>query len=299
MKINQIGKLLRGGRTVRLLATTCLLVTAALAARSWAPAFAQAPGPQEQRVGSQEPLEYGQYLAMPEELANVAVNDIVKSIRLNATAMMVGKEVYDKNCAGCHGADLKGNKAQHAPDLTDSNWLFSGDDLATGGLTKFPSDVEWTVRYGIRSDNPYARGVEADMLAYDPQYRSKHDLEDYGTKRYLSDAEIADAAEYVLQLSGQPHDAAKAARGDVLFHDNAKGNCFDCHTDEGTGNDAIGSANLTRKDLFLFGSDRASIVETITKGRVNTMPSFEKTLTPVELKSVSVYVFSASGRSPQ
>jgi hypothetical protein len=52
----------------------------------------------------------------------------------------------------------------------------------------------------------------ADMLAYDPQFRSKHDIEDYGTKPYLNDAEIADVAEYVLKLGRQKYDRAKAAR---------------------------------------------------------------------------------------
>jgi len=246
----------------------------------------------QQRVGSQPPLEYGEFVATPDELASVPINDIVKSIRLNAVAIMIGKEVYAKQCAGCHGADLKGSKQQHAPDLTDAAWMFSGDDLPTGGLTRHPSDIEWTVRYGIRSGNEYARGVEADMLAYDPQYRSQHDIEDYGTKRYLNDAEIADVAEYVLKLGRQKYDRAKAARGDAIFHDNARGNCFDCHTDEGTGNESIGSANLTRPDLYLYGSDRATIIETITKGRRSVMPAFQDQLTPVELKAVSIFVFS-------
>jgi cytochrome c oxidase cbb3-type subunit III len=87
-------------------------------------------------------------------------------------------------------------------------------------------------------------------------------------------------------------DPAKAARGDTLFHDNAKGNCFDCHTDEGTGNEAIGSANLTQKQLFLYGSDRASILETVTKGRRGVMPDFEHKLSPIEIKAVSVFVYS-------
>ena len=103
--------------------------------------------------------EYGEFLARSAELVNVPVNDIIKSIRLNAGAMVLGQNVYDKNCAACHGADLKGNKEAHAPDLTDEDWRFSGDELPTGGITKLPSDVEWTVRYGIRSGNPNARGV--------------------------------------------------------------------------------------------------------------------------------------------
>src|SRR4051812_44086752 len=51
--------------------------------------------------------DYGEYTARPEELASVATNDILKSLRLSKTAMVLGREVYDKSCASCHGADLK------------------------------------------------------------------------------------------------------------------------------------------------------------------------------------------------
>jgi cbb3-type cytochrome c oxidase subunit III len=248
--------------------------------------------------GLPEQDEYGEFIAKPDELVPVAADDIVKSIRLNAIAMVVGKGVYDKNCASCHGADLKGSKEAHAPDLTDDDWRFSGDDLPSGGEVKHPSDIEWTVRYGVRSGNPYARGVEADMLAFDPQYRNAHDLGDYGKIKTVTPEEIDDLAEYVMQLTSQKADRAKAARGKNLFLDNAKGNCFDCHTEEATGNPALGSTNLTRKETFLYGSDKASIVESITKGRTGIMPEFGKALTPVELKAVSVYVFSQATQLP-
>jgi cbb3-type cytochrome c oxidase subunit III len=242
--------------------------------------------------------DYGEFVARPEELVAVPTNDIVKSIRLSAIATNVGRTVYAKNCASCHGEDLKGSAAAHAPDLTDADWRYSGDDLASGGLTKLPSDVEWTVRYGVRSGSPNARGVEADMLAFDPQYRNEHDLGDYGKIKTVTTEEIADLAEYVLQLSGQQADPAKADHGKELFLDNAKGNCFDCHTEEATGNPALGSTDLTRKDLYLFGSDRASIIESITKGRRGTMPGFEGTLKPEELKAVSVFVFFRAAKGP-
>src|SRR5262245_58660261 len=169
--------------------------------------------------------EYGELLARPEELANFSVNRIARSLRLNAQAMALGRKVYDQHCAECHGADLKGVRARNAPDLTDAEWRWSGDDLETGGLKKFPSDVEWTVRYGIRSEHPNTRGAEADMLAYDPQYRNKEDKEDFGDGWFLTLEEIDDVVEYVLQLGGQQANGPKAARGAKLFHDTTKGNC--------------------------------------------------------------------------
>jgi cbb3-type cytochrome c oxidase subunit III len=253
-------------------------------------ALPQAQQPQE------EEEEYGEFLARHEELASVPVNDIVKSIRMNGSAMLLGKKVYDKACASCHGADLKGAPGMHAPDLTDADWQYSGDDLASGGLVKFPSDVEWTVRYGIRSEHPNARGLEADMLAFNPKYRTEEDTKEFSDKEFLTADQIADVVEYVLELSGQPSEHVKAARGKVLFHDGTTGNCFDCHGEDATGNAPIGSTNLTDKRLYLYGADRASINESITRGRRGVMPAFEGTLKPEEIKAVSVYVFSRAAK---
>jgi len=247
---------------------------------------------------AEEEEEYGEFVAKPDELASVAVNDIVRSLRLNRTAMEVGRTVYDKNCASCHGPDLKGRRDQHTPDLTDAEWRFSGDDLTSGGLTKFPSDVEWTVRYGVRSGHAYARGTEVRMRAFDPQSRTEEDTKDWGDKEYLNSAEIDDVVEYVLQLSGQRFDRVKAARGNKLFHDNAKGNCVDCHGKDGSGIDTFGSANLTKKHLYLYGSDRETIRESIHKGRRSTMPAFGEALKPEELKAVTVFVFSHAAVAP-
>jgi cbb3-type cytochrome c oxidase subunit III len=181
---------------------------------------------------------------------------------------------------------------QHTPDLTDAAWRFSGDDVRTGGAVIVPSDVEWTVRFGIRSGHENARGLEVDMVAYDPQYRNEQDIAAYGNQRFISDEEIADIVEYVLEIGGQEHDAAKAARGEAMFHDGAKGNCNDCHEDGGIGNFAIGSTNLTQRSLYLYGSDRAAITESIVRGRRGTMPAFEGRLRPEEIKAVAVYIHS-------
>ncbi len=280
------GRLQSGYRTLRFVAAA-VMAAAICGVAGVAAQQSAAPEPEE---------EYGEFLARPDELASVPVNEIARSLRMTGGAMSLGRKVYAKSCAECHGADLKGIADRHTPDLTDGEWRFSGDDLPSGGNVKYPSDVEWTVRYGIRSDHPNARGLEADMLAYDPKHRTEEDTKEFGDKAFLTPDEIEDVVEYVLRISGQQANAARAARGDGLFHDGAKGNCFDCHGIDGTGSDPIGSTNLTRPELYLWGSDRASIRESIVKGRRGVMPAFEGVLKPEEIKAVSIFVFSHARR---
>ena len=275
------------------------LPLAALAALGLAacdqPAVTASSAPEEatqpQAAPPPEGEEYGEFLARPAEIVSVPTNDIMKSLRLSSIAKTFGQEVYNRSCSSCHGADLKGGREQGTPDLTDTNWRFTGDDAATGGGTIYPSDIEWTVRYGIRSGHENARGREANMVAFDPQYRHEEDRAIYGGRRFLSNNEIDDVVEYVLKISGQDSDAARAVRGDELFHDGMTGNCNDCHENDGVGNLALGSTNLTRPELYLYGSDRAAIRESILRGRRGTMPAFEGQLMPEEIKAVSIYLY--------
>jgi cytochrome c oxidase cbb3-type subunit 3 len=235
--------------------------------------------------------EYGEFLARPAELASVPTNEIMKSLRLSSSAKITGQEVYNRACASCHGADLKGSREQGTPDLTDAYWKFAGDDAETGGGTIYPSDIEWTVRYGVRSGHENTRGREANMVAFDPQYRHEEDRQVYGGRRFLTNDEIADVVEYVLKISGQQHDPARAERGDELFHDGTRGNCNDCHENGGVGNRALGSTDLTQPRLYLYGADRAAILESVVRGRRGTMPAFDGQLRPEEIKAVAIYLY--------
>ena len=271
-----------------------ILAALAVAACNEAPTAVTAPAaetPSATETAAPPEEEYGEFLARPAELASVPTNDIMKSLRLSSSAKILGQEVYNRSCASCHGADLRGSREQGTPNLTDTLWRFAGDDAATGGGTIYPSDVEWTVRYGIRSGHENTRGREVNMVAFYPQYRHEDDTRNYGAGRFLNDEEIGDVVEYVLKISGQQADDAKAALGDVLFHDGTKGNCNDCHENEGVGNLALGSTNLTRPELYLYGSDREAILESITRGRRGTMPAFEGQLRPEEIKAVSIYLY--------
>src|SRR5262245_11094240 len=262
---------------------------AALAALVLA-ACGQAPGTAQATQGELEE-EYGEFLARPAELAAVPINDIMKSLRLSSSAKTEGQAVYNRACASCHGADLKGSREQGTPDLTDTNWRFAGDDTTTGGGTIYPSDIEWTVRYGIRSGHENTRGREAAMVAFDPQYRHPDDTRDYGAGRFLTDEETGDVVEYVLKISGQAADEAKASHGEELFHNGDTGNCYDCHENNGVGNRAIGSTNLTDRSQYLYGSDRAAILESIVRGRRGTIPAFDGQLRPEEIKAVAIYLY--------
>ena len=75
-----------------------LVPTALLALGVWVCGATMNPAP-AQPAAQEEEEEGPEFLAKSEELAAVAVNDIVKSLRLNARAMKLGKTVYDASCA--------------------------------------------------------------------------------------------------------------------------------------------------------------------------------------------------------
>ncbi len=106
---------------------------------------------------------------------------------------------------------------------------------------------------------------------------------------HLESAQIVDLANYVRSLSGLSADDAKVARGAELF----KANCVACHGADGKGNIALGAPNLTDK-TWLYGGSEATIVETLTKGRMAMMPSQDKVLSPEKIHLLTAYVWGLS-----
>jgi cytochrome c oxidase cbb3-type subunit 3 len=47
-----------------------------------------------------------------------------------AKAVAAGRAVFAANCASCHGEEGKGNPELGAPDLTDTIWLYGGDEAS-------------------------------------------------------------------------------------------------------------------------------------------------------------------------
>jgi cytochrome c oxidase cbb3-type subunit 3 len=80
------------------------------------------------------------------------------------------------------------------------------------------------------------------------------------------------------------------AKGRKIFGDISSG----CHGPEGKGTPELGAPNLTAK-IWLYGSDKDTLVETITNGRGGVMPAWGNRLDDATIKALTVFVFSLGG----
>ena len=197
-------------------------------------------------------------------LGEAPLADIEKDPGLLALARARGKAVFGDNCAPCHGSGAAGAKGY--PNLNDDDWLWGGS----------LEQIQKTIQFGARSGNSEAH--EGAMLAF-------------GRDGTLKKPEIVTVANFVRSLSGlstaQGYDAAA---GQKLFADN----CAACHGDAGKGNPEMGAPNLT-DNIWLYGSDEATLIETITNGRSGVMPAWVGRLDPATIKALTVYVHSLGG----
>jgi cytochrome c oxidase cbb3-type subunit III len=113
----------------------------------------------------------------------------------------------------------------------------------------------------------------------------------FGKEGVLRKDQIVTVANYLRSLSGLPISAGyDASAGVKIFTDN----CTSCHGDAGKGNQELGAPDLTDK-IWLYGSDEATLVETITNGRAGVMPAWVGRLDPSTIKALTVYVHSLGG----
>lgn len=197
-------------------------------------------------------------------LAKADLADIEKDPSLLAFARAQGRAAFGDNCAPCHGSGATGSKGY--PNLNDDDWLWGGT----------VADVHQTIQYGIRSGHAQAR--ENQMPAF-------------GKDGTLKKDQIVQVANYARSLAGLPvPQGVDIAAGKALFADN----CAVCHGDEGKGNPELGAPNLTDR-IWLYGSDEASVIETITNSRNGVMPAWSDRLDPVTVKALAVYVHTLGG----
>jgi cytochrome c oxidase cbb3-type subunit 3 len=197
-------------------------------------------------------------------LGAASLADIEKDPGLLALARARGKTVFGDNCAPCHGSGAAGAKGY--PNLNDDDWLWGGT----------LDQIMQTIQFGARSG--HAKAHEGQMLAF-------------GRDGVLKPDQVVAVANYVRALSGLPtRPGYDAAAGTKVFAEN----CVACHGDNAKGNPELGAPNLTDK-IWLYGSDEASLIDSISNGRAGVMPAWEGRLDPVTIKAMAVYVHSLGG----
>jgi cytochrome c oxidase cbb3-type subunit III len=113
----------------------------------------------------------------------------------------------------------------------------------------------------------------------------------FGRDGILKRDAIESIADYVRSLGGLAGDPkADLAAGRKLFADN----CSACHGEDGKGKRELGTPNLTDA-IWLYGADKAAIVDGIWNGRGGVMPAWAGRLDPATLKALAVYVHTLGG----
>jgi cytochrome c oxidase cbb3-type subunit 3 len=142
------------------------------------------------------------------------------------------------------------------PNLTDSDWLH-------GGAPEKISETIHKGRVGVMPPMGAAVGTPDD---------------------------VKNLANYVLSLSGSPHDSLRAGLGKSRFTA-----CAACHGITGAGNPALGAPNLTDK-VWLHGYGQEAIIAMINTGKTNQMPAQQGRLTDAQIHVLTAYVWGLPGR---
>ncbi len=201
---------------------------------------------------------------MVAKLAAAPVADIVNDPQLLDFARAQGRVAFADNCAPCHGAG--GGGAKGYPNLNDDDWLWGGKLAA----------IEQTIRHGARSGDKDDH--EGNMPAF-------------GRDNILKPNQISAVADYVRSLSGLPAEqGADLGLGKKVFADN----CAVCHGPDGKGNRELGAPNLTDK-IWLYGPDKATIMQGVQNGRGGQMPAWQGRLSDPIIKALTVYVYTFGG----
>jgi len=183
-----------------------------------------------------------------------------EALAKDAQAMAIGERLYINNCAQCHGSDAKGSKG--FPNLT----LPVASRLATDSFDA----VKATITNG-------RQGAMPPMAA-----------------AVGSPEDVKNVANYVLSLSGSPHNELAAQLGKPKF-----GACAACHGPDGKGMKALGAPNLTDK-VWLHGWGEEAIVAMVNNGKTNVMPPQASRMTADQIHVLAAYVWNlAQGAGTQ
>lgn len=180
----------------------------------------------------------------------------IDELKDSEQATRMGQQLFLNNCSICHGQTAQGYYG--FPNLTDDDWLYGGS----------PEQIYTSLDQGRRGQMP-------------------------AWKDTLGVNGVAAVAEYVLQISGNDHDSAQAANGQVIYAQM----CSACHAADGTGNYALGAPNLT-DNIWLYDLPdqdlRRDIITSLNNGRAGNMPAWTDILGEEKVHLLSGYVYGLS-----
>ena len=185
------------------------------------------------------------------KFAAMKTEDVAKDPQATA----IGERLFMNNCSQCHGSDARGSKG--FPNLTDGDWIHGGTpDKIVETLTKG--------RTGMMPPMAAAVGTPDD---------------------------VKNVAQYVLSLSGSPHDSVRAALGKSKFVA-----CGACHGPDAKGMQAVGAPNLT-DDIWLHGYGEAAIIAMVNNGKTNVMPAQADKFSAAQIHVLASYVWGLSNKA--
>ncbi len=198
------------------------------------------------------------------KLAGASVAEIEADPQLLDFARALGKTAFGDNCAPCHGPGGGGNKGY--PNLNDDDWLWGGK----------LDDIHTTIQHGVRSADAKTRvgGMPA-----------------FGRDGVLKMPQIEAVADYVRSMAKLPVDPKADLEGGKKVYAET---CAVCHGEDGKGKRELGAPNLTDA-IWLYGSDRAVIIDGLVNGRGGLMPAWTGRLDETTIKALAVYVHTLGG----
>jgi cytochrome c oxidase cbb3-type subunit 3 len=194
-------------------------------------------------------------------LAEADLTTLASNSDLQNFAVQGGGAIFRANCSQCHGSGAAGAKGY--PNLLDNDWLWGGEI----------DEIAYTINHGIRNETDDAHYSEMPAFG-----------------ELLEPEEIDQVLNYVMQISGQDHDAALAEPGGTVFLDQ----CSGCHGENAMGDHDQGAPNLTDA-IWLYGGDLDSVRETIVNARFGVMPAWGQRLSQAEVNAVAAYVHGLGG----
>jgi mono/diheme cytochrome c family protein len=246
---------------------------------------------------------------LPIAVLCVAVIASMTSVRVAAqdtgteAQRQAGKQLYDKNCAQCHGdkGDGQGYATSHLnPKPRDfTTGKFKVRTTGNGALPTH-QDIVNIIRRGM----PYTSMPAWPTLTDDDLSNLAYYIKTFSPD--FSNAERVKAAQAVELPSAPRMTDETIAQGKKLYEDTG---CIRCHGTLGRGDGSsastlkddfdhpIRAANLAQPWTFRGGPTREDIFRTMSTGFNGTpMPSFSDSLTPEQRWAITDFIVSLSGR---